>query len=127
MRCKHLGYRHQDGGVAVVATGVHDTGFLTCPHRACARYEWRSFRLYDRERIHVGAQGNDRAVACAATQGADNASYRDPLANIEAKPFEVIGDNGRRANLLVPKFRVLMNVTAPADHARLDIVSSGIK
>ena len=119
-RGQHLRRGHQDGDVAVVPAGVHHAHLLAAPARAGAAGKGEVHLLRDRQGVHVGAQRDHGARPGAAARHADHAGDGDALAHLVAEAPQVPRHEARGAHLLVPQFRVLVDVAAPADHARLD-------
>ncbi len=98
----------QHGGVAIVATGVHDALGLG-PVAVAALF-------LKAQGVHVGAQAHG-AVPGPAPQGADHAHAADALRHlVEAEFAQLGGDEGRRAALLEAELRVGVQVAPPGGH-----------
>ena len=71
----------------------------------------------DRQRVHVGAQGDDLA-RLAAAQDADHAGAPDAgLHLIDSQRTQPLGDELARLVLLKPELRMLVQETAIGDHS----------
>ena len=114
---EHLRHAHQDRGVRIVPAGVHHATFPAGPLVARFAAERHVGFFPHRQRVHVGAQGDDGPRASAA-QHADDAGVRDLLAHIEAQRSQVVRDELRRAQLPVAQLGMLVDVAAPRDHFR---------
>jgi hypothetical protein len=112
--------------MGVVAAGMHHADRFAVPGRAHGRGE-RQIELFGhRQRIHVGAQRDDRAGQPAA-QKADHAGVRDAAAHlVEAEMAQMLGDDRRGAVLAVAELRVRMEIAPPRDHLRLERRCRGI-
>ncbi|MNI24774.1 hypothetical protein D3C73_784040 [compost metagenome] len=111
---QYFGGGHQHCGVRVVAAGVHDVHFLALVVAAGLGGERQTFRLLDRQGVHVGAQGNHRA-GLAAFEDADHAGVGDAGMHLEAELAQVVGHQLGGAHLLATQFRVLVDVATPFD------------
>src|SRR5687767_6775755 len=103
--------------MAVVATGVHDTDVLPLPGGASLGGEGNIDLLCNGQGIHVGAQSNDRTRATLALEHGHDARVGDTLPHIIAKLAQMLGHELCRATLLIAEFGMLMDITAPLDHA----------
>ena len=110
---RHLGeqFRHakQHGGVRVMATGMHRPGIL--------RRILSTGRLQNRQRIHIGADADDRLAFTQVTNdpGLGHAGLR-----FNAITFERIRHQPRRALLLKAQLRVGMDIAPPGDQLLMD-------
>ena len=69
--------------------------------------------LLDRQRVHVGAQPDDRALSPVADDG-DHSGLADALFELDAEVGEVAGDDPGRAGLLERQFRMPVQVDVEA-------------
>ena len=81
--------------------------------------------LGDRQPVHVGAQGDHRAVAAA--QDADDPGMGDAGAHFHAEVLQVLRHQPGRAELPVAELRVLVNIPAPGDHLRRHGGDAGVE
>ena len=107
--------QHRD--VGVVAAGVHHPDRLPLPGRGRLAGERQVDLLGDRQRVHVGAQRDDRARPAALDHGHD-AGPRHAGPRLEAERAEPLGDELRGLDLAVAELRVLVEVAAPLDELR---------
>ena len=75
--------------------------------------------LMDRQRVHVGADG-DGGAGPAALDGADHAGAADAGAVRDAQPRQFGGDDAGGAHLLEGQFGMRMDVAADRHQPRLD-------
>ena len=103
----------------VVAAGVHDADFLAIELRADRRAEGEIDFLGHRQRVHVGAEGDDGSGA-PAFEHADDASAADTGADLDAELAQMVGDERRSARLLSGELGMLVHVSPPSDHTVVD-------
>ena len=103
-----------------MAAGMHHRHLGTVPLRLGLRGEGELDFLGHRQRIHVGAQRDHRAVPSASTQSADHAGDGDTLAHRIAQPLQMCRDDTGGAGLLVAELGMLVEVAPPFDHPRFD-------
>ena len=106
--------------MAVVAARVHHADLLAVPGRAHLRGERHVDVLGDRQRIHVGAQRDDRARERALQQSDDTGVGDAALHLVEADRAQVGLHDVGGAELAVAELGMRMQVTPPRDHAGLD-------
>ena len=107
---QHRSDAEQRGGVDVVAAGVHQAGIVLANGRPDV--------LLDRQRVHVGPDGEHRARATALNQ-ADDARLADAglMGNAEAAQFA--RDDPGGADLLEAEFGMGVDVATDVDQARV--------
>ena len=104
---KIFGGAEQHRGMAVMAAGVH------LPRHG--RFVGEVGRLFDRQRVHVGAQANHLAAGLAAADDANNAGSAYPGDHfVAAEGFELVGNGSRRAVHVVKQFRVGVDIPPPS-------------
>ena len=108
---QHRGDAEQRGGVDVVAAGVHQAGLRAGERQAGL--------LLDRQRVHVGADGEHRAGAAALDQ-ADDPGAADAGLVADAETGEFARDDAGGADLLEAEFRMGVDVAADLDQRRFD-------
>jgi hypothetical protein len=104
-----LGRTEQNRNVSVVSAGMHHA-------RRCGLVGDVVF-LFDRQRVHIGAQ-HDRVTRSLAAHDADNAGFADPGMHFTAEIAQAVGDHRCRAMLVKPELRVHMQVTPRRNDAR---------
>ena len=107
--------QHRD--VGVVATGVHHPDRLPLPGRGDLAGERQVDLLGHRQRVHVGAQGDDRARPSALDHG-DDAGPGHTGPRLEPERPEPLGDELRGLDLAVAELGALVQVAAPLDELR---------
>ena len=115
-RHEDLGRAEEHRGVRVVAAGVHDS-----LGRAAVRHV---VLLGDRQRVHVGAQGDDTAGPAAA-QDADDTGAGHRVAHLEAERPQLVGDELPGALLAVAQLGVGVEVAPHRHHLRRDLLGGG--
>ena len=108
---EHRGNAKQRGGVDVVAAGVHQAGL-----RAGER---QPGLLLDRQRVHVGADGQYRTGSAAFDQ-ADDPGASNACLVADAETGQFARDDAGSAHLLAAQFGMGMDVAADFDQCRLD-------
>ena len=106
--------------MSVMAAGVHHVDVAAEILSSSLGGERQSRRLLHRQRVHIGAQRNNRARLAAAQHGND-AGLGDASPNFEAQLPEMFGNERRRSRFLFAQFRMLVNVAAPGDQLLLDL------
>ncbi len=116
----------------VVTAGVHHAHFGPVVHRSHGALERKVDLLGDGERIHVGAEGDDRP-RLPASQDADDPGAPDGSLHLEPERAQVLLHQRGGALLLERQLRVLVNVAPPGDdlghhvdHACLDLAREWI-
>lgn len=100
-----------DGGVGIVAAGVHDAGAFGGEGEVCF--------FGDGQSVHVGADGEDVAVGFGfAGEFGDDAGFADHFLNVEAAGGKDAGDVGGGFVFLAAEFGMGVNVAADFDEAR---------
>ena len=105
--------------MGVVPAGVHHADLLAAPRRRRLGCERQIDLLRHGQGVHVGAQRDD-GTRLAARQYGHDAGVRHPFAHRVPEALQVGGDKSRRAEFAVSELRMLVDVAAPRDHARLD-------
>jgi hypothetical protein len=103
------GNAQQGGGVHVVAAGMHDAGVFTC--------EGEARPLFDRQRIHVTADGEYRAGP-TALDGADHAGAANAGLAGDPEAGKFARHHAGGALFLERQFRMGVKVTANCDQSR---------
>ena len=117
---QHFGSTHQNRHMRVMAAGMHDTDLLAVVFGFDLRCKRQTGLFCNGQGIHVGAQ-RDRRAGPATFEDADDARIGDAGSHlVKPEPFEVLDDFSGGFEFAVSKFRVLMNVTAPANDFRLN-------
>ena len=102
-----FGRAEQHGGVAVVPAGVHEAGVLGGPGLAAGLRDW--------QRVHVGAQADDRPVAAAALDEGDDARAANAgLDPVAAEFLQLVSDEARGLEHVEQQFGRLMQMPPPA-------------
>ena len=101
-----FGGAEQHRGMPVMAAGMHLAGNR--------RFVRQPGFLFDRQRVHVGAQADDLAAGLAAANDADHAGPPDARHHfVAAEAFELVGDRSRRAMHVVAQLRMGMQIMPP--------------
>ena len=111
---KHFGDSHENCDVVVMSAGVHHADVHALPHRAHLALEGKVDLLGHRQRVHVGAERDNRP-RLAAAQYADNTGPADLRFHLEAKGTQMVGNQGRRSNLIEAEFGMLVDIAPPGD------------
>jgi len=121
-RGQDLGRAQQHRHVGVVSADVCDEGFLALPHSLGVRAEGQIGFLLHRQGIHVRSQADHRAWLAAFEDGFDP-GLRDASMHLDARhgPEHVRNVRGR-LDFLIGQLRALVDVTAPGDDPRLDLI-----
>jgi hypothetical protein len=106
--------------VQVVSARVHHADLLTEIHAANLRRERQPSLLGDRERIHVGANRDDRSRTSSLQQRHD-AVMRDARLDLEPELPQVVGDERRGLLFTIRQLGVLMNLMANLGRRRNDL------
>ena len=115
---QHLGRGHQDGGVRVVAAGVHHVHFLAQVGALGLGREGQVHLFLHRQRVHVGAQHHRTGLA--ALEHGDHAGHGHAGLHLHAQRAQMVGHQLGGARFLVAQFRMLVDVAAPGDELVLD-------
>ncbi len=125
---EHLGRRHQDRHVAIVAAGMHHPR-PSWPPQAARAFEAKG-------RSTSSRTGSASMSALSATTGpgppppfstATSPVRPDAFLHLVAEAAQVPGDQGGGAVLAVAEFRVGVDVAPPGDHRRLDLAGRGVE
>ena len=112
----HRGQRlrdaHQDGGMRIMAAGVHHADGLAVVLRRDFRSEGQAGLFGHRQRVHVGAQGDARP-GLAAFQYGDDAGMRDAGAHLQSERAQMRGDEFRGAEFAIAELGILVQVATP--------------
>ena len=112
-------HRLTDSCMSIMATRVHDAGFLAVVDGADRRCERKTGSLGHRQRVHVGPKGHHR-TRLSALKYADHTGVRDAGTHLQTKACQMAGHQVSRSGLPVAEFRVRMNIPTPGDQSRLD-------
>ncbi len=109
---EHLRDAESDGHVRVVAAGVF--------HVLDGRLVRHVDQLGNRQRVHVGADGDDPSWP-SALQNAHDAGHADAGADfVESKRTQPVGDETGSSRLTVAELRVAVDVAPRLDDLRLE-------
>lgn len=97
--------------MGVVAAGVHHVDFFVQISAFGFRGEGQVGHFLDRQRVHVGAQGDGRAGQ-GALEDRDHAGAGDVGFDFQTHGLQLSGDQFRSAFLGVAQFRVRVDVAA---------------
>ena len=123
---QHLGDPHQDGGVGVVAAGMHDADRAAAEFAGRRRTERQVGLFRDRQCVHVGAQ-QDRRSREASLDDGDHTRVSDAGAHLESERAQELGDLRGRAGLAVCELRVAVKIPAPLDDPPFDRGGRGVE
>ena len=98
--------------MSVVAAGVH--------HARTGGRISDVVLLFDRQRVHVGAE-RDRALAASRAQSADHAGAGDAAMHLDPELLELRGDEIRGAMLLESQLRMGVQIMPPRDHVLVQV------
>ena len=125
-RRQGLRHAHQDRNVGIVAAGVHHAGFLAGPDGSDFRCERQVHFLVNGQRIHVGAQRNDR-TGFAALEQRHNAGMRHAGADFESQRPEVLGNDSRGTKFAIAEFGIAVDVMPPFDDFRFELIGQPVE
>ena len=109
-----LGRAEEDGGVGVVAAGVHDARDLALVGGVAL--------FLDRQGVDVGAQGHD-SPGLAATENAHDAGLRHGVTDLEPEGAQALRHHPTRALLAVAQLGVSVQLAADRD----DVGGEGVR
>lgn len=107
---------HEDGGVGIMAAGMHLAWHLRTEALGDLRVGFRQW-----QGIHVRAQ-EDRSTRPRTVENADHASLADPGAGLDAEGAQSIGDDSRGPVFLERDLRVAVDIATVGDGARTKYV-----
>ncbi|CEE81602.1 hypothetical protein XAC2852_810091 [Xanthomonas citri pv. citri] len=122
---QRFGHAEQDGGVRIVAAGMHHPDLLAAVFGSGLGSERQPGLLCHRQRVHVRTQRDLRPRLGALDDG-HHAVMGDAGARLEAQLAQLRGHGGGRALLAVGQLRVLVEVAAPLHHLGLQRGGSGL-
>jgi len=111
---QNLGDGHQDGRVAVVATGVHDAHLASFKLGRGTGGKGQIHGFRDRQGIHVSAQGQHRAGLPPLEQSHDTGMRYAGL-YFQSQGFQMMRHQCGGAEFAVGQFRMAMQVAPPVD------------
>jgi hypothetical protein len=110
---EELGHTKEDGGMAVVPTGMHHAGRQGGIGDVT--------RLLDGQGVHIGAQGDDRVTGAAFP---DDACAPDGGTNAAAHGTQLLRDKRGGAGLLEAELGVAVDIPPPGGELVLDSACS---
>jgi hypothetical protein len=123
----------EDGPTAIrIATcaswphGVHDADRLAVPDRPLLRSERHVGALLDRQRVHVGAQRDDRPGRAPRSRPTTPVTPTSVRTSSSSSARRCAATSAGRADLAVAELGVLVHVAPPGDEARHDLGDGGV-
>ena len=107
-----------------MAAGVHHADLLAAEFSGLFGLKRQAGTFGDRQRIHVGAQG-DALAGLAAFEHGDDAGVCDTGGHFQAEAAQMFGNAFRRPELAVAELGELMEIAAPFQHLGINRLGPG--